>query len=61
MASLSGYLGKGRNVARFENNFQTNQAVCTTRLVLVLILITGTCQRLTLTQQLLTHGLLTSQ
>lgn len=25
MASLSGYLGKGRNVARFENNFQTNQ------------------------------------
>lgn len=25
MASLTGYLGKSRNVARFENNFQTNQ------------------------------------
>ncbi|KIP71409.1 hypothetical protein SN11_16865 [Vibrio harveyi] len=25
MASLTGYLGKSRNVARFENNFQTVQ------------------------------------
>lgn len=25
MTSLTGYLGRGRNVARFENNFQTAQ------------------------------------
>ncbi|MGD1335030.1 hypothetical protein ACP6H1_21685 [Vibrio harveyi] len=25
MGSLTGYLGKSRNVARFENNFQTSQ------------------------------------
>ncbi len=25
MASLTGYIGKAKNVARFENNFQTEQ------------------------------------